>query len=104
MWKFRADHVAASTIVLIVSDKTIVLVGSITGMTLHRGGLALLGEPLPDPDPLHTPNPLAHGVIAGEVDRSGREPDPRHAGVSAAVQTLHPRPQPRRTAAISRTP
>ncbi|WP_261995178.1 hypothetical protein [Rhodococcus opacus] len=79
VWKFRADHVAASTIVLMVHDKTVVLVGSITGLTLHRGGLAILGEPLTDhpligkPDPLHTPNPLAYGVINGEVERSGRE-------------------------------
>ena len=69
VWKFRADHVAASTIVLMVHDRTVVLVASITGLTLHRGGLAILGEPLTDhpllgkPDPLHTPNPLAHGVI-----------------------------------------
>ncbi|QSE87159.1 zinc-ribbon domain-containing protein (plasmid) [Rhodococcus pseudokoreensis] len=69
VWKLRADHVAASTIVLVVYDKTIVLVASITGLTLHRGGLAILGEPLTDhpligrPDPLHTPNPLAYGVI-----------------------------------------
>jgi hypothetical protein len=69
VWKFRADHVAASTIVLMVHDKTVVLVGSITGLTLHRGGLAILGEPLTEhpllgkPDPLYTPNPLAHGVI-----------------------------------------
>ncbi|KAF0957756.1 hypothetical protein [Rhodococcus sp. T7] len=47
--------------------------------TLHRGGLAILGDPLPDhpligtPDPLHTPSPLAHGVIDGAGDRSGRE-------------------------------
>nr|EJI98620.1 hypothetical protein JVH1_3876 [Rhodococcus sp. JVH1] len=79
VWKFRADHVAASTIVLMVHDKTVVLVGSITGLTLHRGGLAILGAPLIDhpligkPDPLHTPNPLAYGVINGEVERSGRE-------------------------------
>jgi hypothetical protein len=52
-----------------VHDKTFVLVASITGLTLHRGGLAILGEPLTDhpligkPDPLHTPNPLAYGVI-----------------------------------------
>jgi hypothetical protein len=52
-----------------VHDKTVVLVGSITGLTLHRGGLAILGEPLTEhpllgkPDPLYTPNPLAHGVI-----------------------------------------
>ena len=71
VWKFRADHVAASTIVLIVHDRTVVLVASITGLTLHRGGLAILGEPLIDhpligePDPLHTPNPLAYGVIDG---------------------------------------
>ncbi|MDH6291926.1 zinc-ribbon domain-containing protein [Rhodococcus opacus] len=83
VWKLRADHVAASTIVLIVYDKTIVLVASITGLTLHRGGLAILGEPVPDhrligtPDPLHTPNPLAHGVIKGEVERGGSEPDHR---------------------------
>jgi hypothetical protein len=63
VWRFRADHAAASTIVLLVYDKTIVLVASITGLTLHRGGLAILGEPLTDhplagrPDPLHTPNP-----------------------------------------------
>ncbi|MHA4854921.1 zinc-ribbon domain-containing protein [Rhodococcus sp. MSC1_016] len=69
VWKFRADHVAASTIVLMVHDKTVVLVASITGLTLHRGGLAILGEPMTDhpligkPDPLHTPNPLAYGVI-----------------------------------------
>ncbi|EKT80491.1 hypothetical protein WSS_A21993 [Rhodococcus opacus M213] len=98
VWKFRADHVAASTIVLIVSDKTIVLVGSITGMTLHRSGLAILGEPLPDhpligrPDPLHTPNPLAHGVITGEVARSGRKPDPGHLS-----------PPPRRLSPLPRT-
>ena len=48
MWKFRADHVAASTIVLLVHDKTVVLVGSVAGLTLHRGGLAILGEPLTD--------------------------------------------------------
>jgi hypothetical protein len=64
VWKFRADHVAASTIALLVYDKTIILVASITGLTLHRGGLAILGEPLTNhplvgsPDPLHTPNPL----------------------------------------------
>lgn len=52
-----------------VHDKTVVLVASITGLTLHRGGLAILGEPLTDhplignPDPLHTPNPRAYGVI-----------------------------------------
>ncbi|AWK76987.1 hypothetical protein CBI38_36910 (plasmid) [Rhodococcus oxybenzonivorans] len=69
IWKFRADHVAASKIMLLVHDKTVVLVASITGLTLHRGGLAILGEPLTDhpligrPDPLHTPNPLAHGII-----------------------------------------
>ncbi|WLF51367.1 zinc-ribbon domain-containing protein (plasmid) [Rhodococcus opacus] len=69
IWRFRADHVAASKIVLLVHDKTVVLVASITGLTLHRGGLAILGEPLPDhpltgkPDPLHTPNPLAYGTI-----------------------------------------
>ncbi|MHA4854419.1 hypothetical protein L1080_033530 [Rhodococcus sp. MSC1_016] len=69
IWKFRADHVAASTIMLLVHDKTVVLVASVTGLTLHRGGLAILGEPLTDhplvgrPDPLHTPNPLAYGVI-----------------------------------------
>ena len=109
VWKFRAAHVAASTIVLMVYDKTIVLVASIAGLTLHRGGLAILGEPLTDhlligrPDPLHTPNPLAYGVINGEVERGGREPGPRHTGVSGAVRTLHPpHPQARRAAAISR--
>ncbi|MDX5961784.1 zinc-ribbon domain-containing protein [Rhodococcus opacus] len=111
VWKLRADHVAASTIVLVVYDKTIVLVASITGLTLHRGGLAILGEPLTDhpligrPDPLHTPNPLAYGVINGEVERSGREPDPQRALVSGAVRTLHPpHPQARHAAAISRIP
>lgn len=44
----RADHIAASTIVLMVHDKTVVLVASIAGLTLHRGGLAILGEPLTD--------------------------------------------------------
>jgi hypothetical protein len=98
VWKFRADHVAASTIVLIVHDKTIVLVASITGLTLHRGGLAILGEPLTDhpltgrPDPLHTPNPLAHGVIDGEVERNGWEPDPQRL-----------RPLPRRLPPLPRT-
>ncbi|MFC9557358.1 zinc-ribbon domain-containing protein [Rhodococcus sp. NPDC056960] len=84
VWKLRADHVAASTIVLIVYDRTVVLVASIAGLTLHRGGLAILGEPLTDHpligrlDPLHTPNPLAHGVIKGEVaERGGREPERR---------------------------
>ncbi|MDI9940329.1 zinc-ribbon domain-containing protein [Rhodococcus sp. IEGM 1351] len=83
VWKLRADHVAASTIILIVFDKTIVLVASVTGLTLHRGGVAILGEPVPDhpligrPDPLHTPNPLAHGVIKGEVERGGRESEHR---------------------------
>jgi hypothetical protein len=47
-----------------VYDKTVVLVASITGLTLRRGGLAIFGEPLTDhpligrPDPLHTPKPL----------------------------------------------
>jgi hypothetical protein len=83
VWKLRADHVAASTIVLVVYDRTVVLVASVTGLTVHRGGLAILGEPLTDhpllgrPDPLHTPNPLAHGVIHGEVERDGRESEHR---------------------------
>ncbi|MFC9557757.1 hypothetical protein ACFTWF_43900 [Rhodococcus sp. NPDC056960] len=52
-------------------DKTVVLVASVTGLTLHRGGLAIFGEPLTDhpligkPDPLHTPNPLANGRHQG---------------------------------------
>ncbi|MDI9980118.1 hypothetical protein [Rhodococcus sp. IEGM 1307] len=78
VWKFRADHVAASTIVLMVHDKTVVLVASITGLTLHRGGLAILGEPLTDhpligkPDPLHTPNPLVPWGSAPESERKCR--------------------------------
>ena len=97
IWKLRADHIAASTVLLMVYDKTIVLVASITGLTLHRGGLAILGEPLTDhpltgrPDPLHTPNPLAYGVINGEVERRGREPDPQRS------------PSPRRLAPLPRT-
>ena len=68
--RFRPKQLA-----LLVYDKTIVLVASITGLTLHRGGLAILGEPHTEhplvgkPDPLHTPNPLAYGVVKGEVER-----------------------------------
>ena len=89
VWKLRADHVAASTIALMVHDKTVVLVGSITGLTVHRGGLAILGDPIPDhpligtPDPLHTPSPLAHGVIDDQSDRNGTERPPQQRWTTA---------------------
>lgn len=67
VWKVRADHVVASSIVLVVFDRRVVLVASISGLSVHRDGLAIVGTPLVGhpligrPDPLHTPNPLAHG-------------------------------------------
>ncbi|MGW4340450.1 hypothetical protein ACWEK5_47965 [Rhodococcus koreensis] len=87
-------HVAASTIALIVYDKTIVLVSSITGRALHRGGLAILGEPLTDHPSSASPTRCthrtpAHGVINSAVERSGREPDPQRI-----------RPSPRRPSPI----
>ncbi|WP_280454168.1 zinc-ribbon domain-containing protein [Nocardia brasiliensis] len=69
VWRFQAQHIVASTLLLVVHDRHVVLVGSITGLTIHPQGLAVLGEPLPDHplighlDPLHTPNPIAHGAI-----------------------------------------
>lgn len=76
VWKLRADHVAASSIVLVVFDRRIVLVASISGVSFHRDALAIVGTPLPGhplvgrSDPLHTPNPLAHGVFEqGKVSR-----------------------------------
>lgn len=99
VWKLRADHVAASTIVLIVFDKTVVLVGSITGLTLHRGGLAILGEPVPDhpligkPDPAAHTESLTHGVIQGEVERGGREFDPHRSRSSPCRPAPIPLPR-----------
>lgn len=76
VWKLRADHVAASSIVLVVFDRRIVLVASISGVSFHRDALAIVGTPLLGhplvgrPDPLHTPNPLAHGAFdQGKVSR-----------------------------------
>lgn len=69
VWKLRADYVAASSIALVVVERRVVMVASISGVTFHRGTLALVGNPMPDhpligrPDPLHTPNPLAHGTF-----------------------------------------
>ncbi|WP_244993442.1 hypothetical protein [Rhodococcus qingshengii] len=74
--KLRADHVVASSIVLVVFDRRVVLVASIAGLSVHRYGLAIVGTPLPGhpligrPGPLHTPNPLAHGSFdQGKVSR-----------------------------------
>lgn len=76
VWKVRADHVVASSIVLVVFDRRVVLVASISGLSVHRDGLAIVGTPLAGhpligrPDPLHTPNPLAHGSFdQGKVAR-----------------------------------
>ena len=76
LWKLRADHVVASSIVLVVFDRRVVLVASISGLSVHRDGLAIVGTPLVGhpligrPDPLPTPNPLAHGSFdQGKVAR-----------------------------------
>lgn len=69
LWKLRADYVAASSTALVVFDRKVVLVASISGASFHRDALAIVGAPKSDhpligrPDPLHTPNPLAHGTF-----------------------------------------
>ncbi|MEA1798883.1 MULTISPECIES: hypothetical protein [Rhodococcus] len=74
VWKLRADHVAASSIALVVFDRRVVLVASISGIAFHRGALSIVGAPISGhalighPDPLHTADPLAHGVFGlGQV-------------------------------------
>lgn len=76
VWKLRANHVAASSIVLVVFDRRVVLVAAISSVPFDRGALAIVGMPLSGHaligrlDPLHTPNPLAHGVFdQGKVTR-----------------------------------
>ncbi|MCT6735387.1 zinc-ribbon domain-containing protein [Rhodococcus qingshengii] len=79
VWKLRADHVAASSIALAVFDRKVVLVASISGVSFHNGSVSIVGTPIPDhpltgsPDPLHTPNPLAHGTFDQRPNK-GRKP------------------------------
>lgn len=63
------DHIAASALLIIVHNGRVVLTGTITGVTFHPGGYAIIGDPDPHHplvgalDPLHTTNPLGHGTV-----------------------------------------
>lgn len=76
VWRWPLDHVAASTILLIVHDRKVVAVGSIAGVMFHGDGLAIVGEPIEKhrligaADPLHTTNPLGHGSV--RMTKGGR--------------------------------
>lgn len=69
VWRWQLEHVAASTHLLIVHDRTVVAVGSIAGVMFHAEGLAIVGEPIKSHrligtrDPLYSANPLAHGTV-----------------------------------------
>lgn len=69
VWRWQLGHVAASTHLLIVHERTVVAVGSIAGIMFHAEGLAIVGEPIESHrligarDPLYSANALAHGTV-----------------------------------------
>jgi hypothetical protein len=71
VWRARLEKVADAQLLLIASAGTVVLAGSVTGVTFHDGRVAIVGDPDPThpligrPDPLDnsSANPVAYGTI-----------------------------------------
>ncbi|MFF2773117.1 hypothetical protein ACFVUP_39070, partial [Streptomyces bacillaris] len=71
LWRARLDKVAEAQLLLIASAGTVVLVGTVTGVTFHDGRVAITGTPDPNHplighrDPLDnsSANPVAYGTI-----------------------------------------
>jgi hypothetical protein len=71
LWRARLDKVADAQLLLITSAGTVVLVGTVTGVSFHDGRVAITGTPDPrhpligQPDPLDnsSPSPIAYGTL-----------------------------------------
>ncbi len=79
LWKSSADRLLASSVLIIVYQRAVQMVGTIDGVMKHGDALEIVGIPLPDhhligqPDPLdnNSHNPIAYGQITvpQEVNR-----------------------------------
>jgi hypothetical protein len=71
VWRARLDKVSDAQLLLIASAGTVVMVGTVTGITFHDGRVAVTGFPDPShpligqPDPLdnNSANPVAYGTL-----------------------------------------
>jgi hypothetical protein len=71
LWRARLEKVADAQLLLITAAGTVVMVGTVTGVTFHDGRIAITGTPAPahpligQPDPLvnSSANPVAYGTL-----------------------------------------